>query len=161
MASGQINDLDEPANQTGFGSLVGASQQSISTHVKNGVLSAGSTYREWLKEYSNHLREVAAGRPENDETIKSVTIREKTANAAHKELLTAQLQGTLVNMDEVFREMQPWFAHMKTQLEASGSRISTMLNAQFGISVDKRLIDKEHRNALSEIAKYVDSTEST
>lgn len=161
MPEGKVCNLDDVANQTGFGSLVGASQQSISMHVKNGVLSENGTYRLWLKEYSNHLREIAAGRPENDDTIKAATIREKLANAEHKELQTAQLRKTLVSLEEVYQEMLPWFSHMKTQLEAAGSRIATMLTAQYGISIDKRLIDTEHRNALSEITKYVNSKDFT
>ena len=161
MASIQICDLDEPATQTGFASLVAASQQSISGHVQKGTLVDGGTYRDWLAQYSNHLREVAAGRPENSDDIKTVTIREKTANARHKEIQTMQLEGTLVDMEQVYQQMLPWFSHMKTQLEASGNRIATMLTAQYGVTVDKRLIDKEHRNALGEIAKYVNSDDST
>ena len=124
-------DLDEQASQTAFGLLVGASQQSISQHVKNGVLSEGATHSQWLQEYCKHLREIAAGRPENSEDIKAVTIREKTANARHKEVMTKQLEGTLVDKEEVYQEMLPLFTHMKTQLESAGSRIITLLSAQY------------------------------
>lgn len=152
-------DLNELANQTAFGQLVGASQQSISQHVKNGVLSDSSTHAEWLKEYCEHLRGIAAGRPENSDDIKAVTIREKTANAVHKETVTKQLLGTLVDEEEFYQKMVPLFNHMRNQLDPVGSRVATALSAQLGVTVDKRLIDTEIRSALSEIGKYVGSSE--
>ena len=55
-------NLDAVASQTGFAALLNVSQQTISKQYKKGVLHNGGTYREWLVQYTTHLREEAAGR---------------------------------------------------------------------------------------------------
>lgn len=57
-----FDELDQKATASGFGRLVGKSQQAISKHVGSGLLISGQTYREWLKRYCDHLSTHAAGR---------------------------------------------------------------------------------------------------
>lgn len=54
--------LDLAMTQAEFGELVDVSQQAVSDLIARGVLSAGATAQVWLREYTGHLREVAAGR---------------------------------------------------------------------------------------------------
>lgn len=150
-------DFTAKADQSSFAKLAGVSRQAIGTHVKNGVLSDDGSLKCWQLEYMEHLRSVAAGRPENDGNIKAATFREKMASARLKEIQADQLDGVLVNVDEVYADLLPMFLHIKTQLEASSSRLSTLLSAKYGISVDKRDLDSEFRLALSEMTRYVES----
>lgn len=55
-------DLDIPGTQTQFGDLVGISQQAVSLLVSRAVLPDGASLGEWLLAYTDHLREIAAGR---------------------------------------------------------------------------------------------------
>lgn len=55
-------DLDAIPTQAAFGSVVGISQQAVSSLVERGVFSAGMPFGEMLLAYCSHLREQAAGR---------------------------------------------------------------------------------------------------
>lgn len=48
--------------QAQFAELVGVTQQAISALVGRGVLTAGDTAGQWLRDYCENLREQAAGR---------------------------------------------------------------------------------------------------
>jgi len=54
--------LSEPLTQEQFGDLVGVSQQAISELLGRGILKAGQPAATWLRAYTKHLREQAAGR---------------------------------------------------------------------------------------------------
>lgn len=146
-------DLLSKAKQSTFAELVGVTQQAISKHYRNGVLKHDGTYDEWVKSYCEHLRIEAAGR-DVAEDIKQATIREKNANAAKKELETDILSKRVVDRGEVFQELEPAVLHIKTTLMNSGEKIAAAIKATHGIEIDKHYIDDQHRNALSEIARY-------
>lgn len=55
-------DLDLPCKQQEFAELVGISQPAVSDLLTRGVLAAGQPAQIWLKAYTAHLREQAAGR---------------------------------------------------------------------------------------------------
>ena len=54
--------LSYPATQEQFGELVGVSQPVVSELLSRGVLQAGQPAATWLRAYTKHLREQAAGR---------------------------------------------------------------------------------------------------
>lgn len=54
--------LSATCTQAEFGALVGISQQAVSEHLASGVLIPGDTAGAWLIDYTEHLREQAAGR---------------------------------------------------------------------------------------------------
>lgn len=57
-----VIDLDAPSTQISFGELVGISQPAVSNLVYREILRDGAPLREWLLAYTDHLREMAAGR---------------------------------------------------------------------------------------------------
>jgi phage terminase Nu1 subunit (DNA packaging protein) len=57
-----LSCLDAPISQAEFAQMVGVSEASISTRVKDGVLVRGDTAHEWLLAYCERLRDQAAGR---------------------------------------------------------------------------------------------------
>ena len=54
--------LSQPITQEQFGDLVGVSQPVVSELLSRGVLLAGQPAATWLRAYTKHLREQAAGR---------------------------------------------------------------------------------------------------
>jgi len=54
--------LNNTVTQTEFGDMVGITQQTASGLISRGVLVEGETAGAWLKSYTSHLREMAAGR---------------------------------------------------------------------------------------------------
>ena len=54
--------LSEPLTQEQFGDLVGVSQPVVSELLARGILLAGQPAATWLRAYTKHLREQAAGR---------------------------------------------------------------------------------------------------
>lgn len=57
-----VIDLARPMTQADFGSLVGITQPAVSDLQSRGVLAPGATAGVWLLAYTEHLREMAAGR---------------------------------------------------------------------------------------------------
>ncbi|NKI94727.1 terminase small subunit [Rhizobacter sp. SG703] len=54
--------LTHPVTQEQFGDLVGVSQPVVSDLLARGILLAGQPAATWLRAYTKHLREQAAGR---------------------------------------------------------------------------------------------------
>jgi phage terminase Nu1 subunit (DNA packaging protein) len=54
--------LSRPVTQEQFGDLVGVSQPVVSDLLTRGILLAGQPAATWLRAYTKHLREQAAGR---------------------------------------------------------------------------------------------------
>jgi phage terminase Nu1 subunit (DNA packaging protein) len=57
-----MESMQQPISQEQFGDLVGVSQQAISELLGRGILKAGQPAATWLRAYTKHLREQAAGR---------------------------------------------------------------------------------------------------
>lgn len=57
-----VIDLTQPMTQAQFGALVGITQPAVSDLASRGVLTQGSAAGVWLLAYTEHLREMAAGR---------------------------------------------------------------------------------------------------
>jgi hypothetical protein len=54
--------LQQPMTQEQFGDLVGISQQAVSELLGRAILQGGQPAATWLRAYTKHLREQAAGR---------------------------------------------------------------------------------------------------
>lgn len=54
--------LSSPVTQERFGDMVGVSQPVVSDLLARGILLAGQPAATWLRAYTKHLREQAAGR---------------------------------------------------------------------------------------------------
>ena len=62
MSAPVIALLDQRIKQEDFGELVGISQQRVSQLMADGILPRDVTGLAWLRAYTEHLREYAAGR---------------------------------------------------------------------------------------------------
>lgn len=110
-------DLSATVGQQAFGSLVGISQQAVSDLARRGVLADGGTAGQWLLDYCDHLREMAAGRG-GDGAAKLVTERALLARAQRERL---DMQNAVTR-----RELAP-VAVLEQVLAATGSKVSKVL----------------------------------
>lgn len=55
-------DMEKQATQRQFADIIGVSESAVSGMVRSGVLVPGAPVGSWVKDYTAHLREQAAGR---------------------------------------------------------------------------------------------------
>lgn len=73
-------NLEAPCTQQAFADLVGISQPAVSELLTRGVLKAGEPVQIWLKAYTAHLREQAAGRGGDGKLAASRAAESETRN---------------------------------------------------------------------------------
>lgn len=113
-------DLDKPApSQADFGLLVGLSQQHVSRLVAAGVLVEGASLREWVRAYTQRLRDTAADRARQSSPELQ---RERLG------LLRARAEGLRMRNAERIAELAP-VAVMDALLVKTGARIAPILGA--------------------------------
>ncbi len=154
-------DLSEPATQADLARLLNVNRSTVHSHHESGVFTKGASLGVWLQEYFQKLQAAAAGRVESTEDGKAITNRMNLAKAIKTELEIAKEEEVLVLQADVREEMKPAFLHIKTTLDALPSRVAAALSAQYGHTIDKRLIENECRTALSAIADYTPECEAT
>lgn len=147
-------NLNEPATQANLAKLLGVARSTVHGHHEADTFTEGESLGVWMREYFAKIQASAAGRTENDDALRAVTIRERSAKARQIELAIAKEEGFLVLRDDVLAELSPLVLHIRTTLDALPARVSSALAAQYGHPIDKRLIENECRHALSAIADY-------
>lgn len=80
-------DLTQPITQAHFGQLVDISQAQVSEYVTKGVMTKGASGATWLREYTKHQREQAAGRGADGE----LAANRAKESASRNELLQIKL----------------------------------------------------------------------
>lgn len=145
--------LDKQATQTGFGDLVGVSQQAISKLVAKGVIPQAGTYRQLLIVYVDHLRQVASGR-EEEARLTAARIREAEANADLKELQFVERLGAVVEVDAIAPALAGWAVRARTAIVAAGDRIRDAIESKHGIEIEDGIITEPLRAALEDVADY-------
>lgn len=112
-------DLSSTFTQEAFGDLIGISQQTVSELHMRGVLEPGGSAGEWLRSYTSHLREMAAGRAASgDLDLAGERARLAKAQADRVEMQNAVTRGELapvVLLEEV--------------LTAAASKVAGVLDA--------------------------------
>lgn len=89
-------NLSNTITQEAFGDLVGISQQAASELLMRGVLAQDASVGEWLKSYTSHLREMAAGRAATgDLDLAGERARLAKAQADRVEMQNAVTRGEL------------------------------------------------------------------
>jgi len=155
MTESKWPDLGKPATQADLARLVKVARSTIHGHHDSGLFAEGGDLGDWLLSYIEKLRTEAAGRTaDSDEEMRLAKLREMNVKAQKGELEIAQMEKQLVDRQVVYDELYPALLHMKTTLEAAGGRIATALSAQYGITINQRLLDNEFRTALHVIADY-------
>jgi hypothetical protein len=154
-----FDQLDNPATQSGFGVLVGISQQAVSKLVTKGVIPKAGSYREWLLAYTDALRTTASGR-EEEARLTSARIREADASAALKELNFHKQAETLVEVSAIEPLLISWAARALSAVQAAEAKIIEGLESKHGLSIDVDLISGPLRSALKTIADHPAGIES-
>lgn len=155
MTVGRIIDLDEPATQSGFGALVGISQQAVSDAITRGVLVAGGTYAEWLLAYSAHMREQAAGRGGDDQgNLTKARARQAIADATLKELQYRREIRDVIAVAELEPSLITWIVGIRSAVENLAARLVALIESKHGIEIDTADVDDLVCTALDAIADY-------
>jgi transcriptional regulator with XRE-family HTH domain len=145
--------LDIEATQSGFGILVGISQQAVSKLVFKGVIPKAGTYREWLQAYTSSLRTTASGR-EEEASLTASRIREADASAALKELNFHKQAENLVEVAALEPLLASWAARGRSAVQAAEAKIIEGLESKYGLELDEQLVMEPLRSALKTIANY-------
>ncbi|ODC01189.1 hypothetical protein A3197_01515 [Candidatus Thiodiazotropha endoloripes] len=157
--SDQFDQLDRTATQSGFGVLVGISQQAVSKLVTKGLIPKTGSYREWLLAYTKALRATASGR-EEEARLTSARIREADASAALKELNFHKQAESLVEVAAIEPLLISWAARSRSAVQAAEAKIIEGLESKHGLNIDGDLISGPLRSALKTIADYPTGIES-
>lgn len=148
--------LDEPATQTGFASLVGVSQQAISTRVRNGELPKDGTYAEWLDIYLTRLRDEASGRGGggDEAALRRARTEDTLAAAAMKRLQFNEKAGELVVKTEAHALLAGWATFASREFAGAFDRLVSDVEGRFEISIPPEVREKHAATAIRRIRDY-------
>jgi phage terminase Nu1 subunit (DNA packaging protein) len=138
----QVIEVDEPATQALFGSLVGISQQAVSDAALRGVLEPGATLGQWLIGYCGHLRDVAAGRGGDDQfNLTQARARQAIADATLKELDYLERVGELVAVQDLEPRLASWAVAIRAELENAIARVVAHIESKHAIEIDQAALE--------------------
>ena len=145
--------LDTIATQTGFGELVGTSQQAISKHVFSGTLVVGQSYRDWITAYCGKLRDEAAGRGGDDQnSLTRARTDDALASVQLKRLQIAEKVGTLVPVADVEPYLIAMVTAARTELLALPDKLVLEIKALYGVDIDPTLLTEKIHESLNHLA---------
>lgn len=152
----EIN-LSDKATQSGFATLLGVSQQSISKQYKKGTLYTGGTYLEWLRQYTEHLRNEAAGRGgDSQQLLTRARIDETLENTALKRQQRLKDAGTLLDKEETILLVTEMSGLLRSHVQTAGDEIIDELLSRYKIELDDDIVHKPLRSALGYVATDVE-----
>jgi phage terminase Nu1 subunit (DNA packaging protein) len=119
-------------NQKEFGDLVGVSQPTVSNLVSRGILK-GNTPREWIREYCEHLREMAAGRAASGSDGDLDLVRERARLAREQAdaqaMKNAVERRSLIRVEEIEPRLESAFIAAREKWLDAVSRLARELPA--------------------------------
>jgi phage terminase Nu1 subunit (DNA packaging protein) len=115
-----VIDLSVCPTQQGFGELIGVSQQAVSDMISRGVLQPGAAGAEWIRDYCEHLREVAAGRSSDGGGLDLV---EERAALAREQKIRLQMQNAVTK-----KQLAPVVV-IEEVLAKAGGKVAGILDA--------------------------------
>lgn len=118
-------NLEQPCTQKEFADLVGISQPAVSDLLTRGVLVARQSVSVWLKAYTAHLREQAAGRGGDGQLAANRAAESATRN----ELLQIKLKaarGDYAPVSAIERVLAAIGAVVVSKLEPLPARIKML-----------------------------------
>lgn len=149
-------NLNDKATQTGFAELLKVSQQSISKQYKKGVLHSGGTYHEWLLQYTEHLRNEAAGRGGDSQQLLTLArIEESREKTAAMRLSRLKDSETILDKEDTLQLLTGLATQIRTHMYSAEDEIVDDLISQYKIELDEDVIRNPIRSALGHIAKDV------
>lgn len=144
-------DQNSKASQTIFASMVGVSQQAISSLKAKGVLSDGGTYEDWLISYLDRLRAEAAGRMQDDR-LSDVRIRETEMSANLKELEYLKQLKQIIFVDDVGPLLAEFCSAVQFHVMSAQERIIEAIESKHEITLNDDDINKPLRAAIESVA---------
>lgn len=149
-------NIEDQASQTGFAALLNISQQTISKQYKKGVLKIGGTYREWLIEYTEHLRKEAAGRGgDSQQILTNARIEETLENTAAKRQARLRDAKTLLDKEDTVLLITEGVGQLRSHVMTAGDEIIDEIISRYKIELEDDIVLKPLRTALGHCATDV------
>lgn len=137
-----FESLDQEANATQFGLLVGKSQQAISKHVASGLLIKGQSYRQWLRYYCDHLSTHAAGRGgEKQVDLAQAKVEELTVKTELLALQRDEKLKLLCITEDVQNVLSDWASYTSREQSALIDKLILTIENKHNIEVDPELVN--------------------
>jgi len=134
--------LDEKANQSSFGRLVGIRQPSVKDFIDKGVLIPGQTLKEWLLQYSQRMRDQAAGRGGNDQVnLTRARSDEAVMKTAKMRLEYSREIGVLIYTKDAADAINDWCRFGNREWSQGTHRLVSEIQNKHGIEVDNELVE--------------------
>lgn len=151
----EVFDLDAPAKQTVFAQLMACSQPSIAQHLDKGRLTRGGTYRQWLGEYAEHLRNEAAGRGGSlQEELAAAKIEESRIRSASTRLDYQMKINALVPSEFAAQNLRDWAAQANREYLAGIRDFAAEIQSIHKIEIDPELTTKHAGAIIRRIADH-------
>ncbi|WP_396586453.1 hypothetical protein [Bermanella sp. R86510] len=148
--------LTDQATQTGLAAMLNVSQQTVSKQYKKGILSPNGTYIDWLREYTEHLRNEAAGRGgDSQQVLTRARIDETLENTAVKRQQRLRDAGTLLDKDDTILLVAELAGQLRGHVMTAGDEIVEELISRYKLELDDDIILKPLRSALGHCATDV------
>lgn len=150
-----VECLNQKASQSGFGRLVGVSQQAISNQVHAGVLQDGGTYGEWLVQYCERLRTEAAGRSgDTDKRLTDSRIEESQIKTAQLRLTYNRDIGKAIYTEDAASVISDWARYANREYTQTTHRLVAEIQSANEITIDQVLVDSLVSPSVERIANY-------
>ena len=153
-----LDDLNKPIPQSAFGELVDLTQRRVSQLLERGTLKRGGTGRQWLIQYTSHLREVAAARQSADGKLDLVAERAHLTLEQRRiaEIKRREMEGALIEVAEVAAEYAKQLIPVRDGLMSIPGRLAPVLAANTSTAGVQALLDAEIRAVLTSLVGTAD-----
>lgn len=149
-------DLNAPAKQTEFASLVGTSQQAVAKHVAGGLLERDASYAVWLIAYCEKLRTEAAGRAQSHARERR-DLAQALESEAKAKMTMRQLyreDGLILDTELVRQVMSEWVTIGKNEFLGTVDKIITAIESEHEITIDRDPLQRDIDTALRALGSY-------
>ncbi|MDR1661226.1 MAG: hypothetical protein LBR95_02190 [Azoarcus sp.] len=146
-------------SQDEFGKLVGITQPAVSDLVKRGILT-GKNAREWILQYCQHLREIAAGRAsKNGDGLDLVAERARLAKAQAdaQEMKNLVERRQLIPADEIEPRLAAACITAREMLLDSVQRLARELPVD--TAAREKMLQTEFETFLNRLADWAKADE--
>jgi len=138
----EFDCLNEKANQSSFGRLVGISQPSVKEFFDKGVLGPDQTLKQWLLAYTKRMRDQAAGRGGDDQfNLSKARAEESILKTAKLRLEYNREIGVTVVAEDAAAVITDWCRFGNREYSQGINRLVSEIQNQYGITIDNKLVE--------------------
>lgn len=141
--------------------LLSLSRRQVDNLCASGVLEKhgipGKTFFIWRETFESYLRHKTKPTNGNAVAYDAVEVRKMTADARWKELRIAEMEGKLIDVDEVEKQQSFVNANIASRLRAMPAKLSPRLTGIATTAEVNTILTKEIRETLLELVTLAGS----